>query len=254
MNIIFSSCGNDSLALIQWAIEQKLPNLVVAYSNTKWSTKDWPERVERVRQHVKDNGGVFAVLDSIGFAELARRKKGFPANGMAWCSYNLKIGPAMKWLDLINPGKTATCYTGVMRLESASRKNWPEVLDESPNHGNRKLVSPMATWTLEQRNEYIFRAGFEILPTRSKECEPCVNINLQEIRDMDRGDVVKVIDLEKELGVGERSGKPKYMFRPHRMGGAEGFEQVKERADRGGGKYSPLQDDLFGCDSGFCGQ
>ena len=55
------------------------------------------------------------------------------------------------------------------------------------------------------------------------------------------------------MGVGERSGKAKFMFRPHRMGGARGMQQVKDRADQGGGSYSPLQEDMFGCDSGFCG-
>ena len=47
--------------------------------------------------------------------------------------------------------------------------------------------------------------------------------------------------------------KPKFMFRPHRMQGAKGFKQVKDWANHGGGKYSPEQEDLFSCDSGFCG-
>lgn len=253
MNIIFSSCGNDSVALIQWAIENNLENLIVAYSETKWGSSEWAERVAMVSSFVKSNGGDFVTIESEGFQNLAKRKKGFPANGMAFCSYELKIKPAMEWLDKIDPDKKAVCYTGVMRIESENRKNWPEVLESSPNHGGRRLVSPLAKLTELDRNALLTRAGFEVLPYRSKECSPCVNATIKDLQDLDASDVIKVKILEDELGVGERSGKPKYMFRPHRMGGACGIEQVKQRADQGGGNYSPMQEDLFGCDSGFCG-
>jgi 3'-phosphoadenosine 5'-phosphosulfate sulfotransferase (PAPS reductase)/FAD synthetase len=253
MNIVFSSCGNDSLAVIQWAIESSLPGLVVAYSDTKWSSPDWPERVERVKQYVERNDGRFITIGSEGFANLVRRKKAFPANGMGFCSYELKIKPAMEWLDQFDPDKKAVCYTGVMRIESENRKNWPEVLESSPNHGGRKLVSPLACMTLEQRNELLERSGFEILPHRSMECSPCINATIKDIQQTSDADIIKVINLEDEMGVGEISGKPKYMFRPHRMQGAKGFAQVKDWADHGGGKYSPEQEDLFGCNTGFCG-
>ena len=253
MNIIFSSCGNDSVALIQWAIENELPDLVVGYSDTKWSSPEWSKRVKRVMDYVNDNGGIFFTIDSEGFESLARRKKGFPANGMAFCSYELKIKPAMEWLEEIDPDKKATCYTGVMRIESENRKDWPEVVEESPNHGNRRLVSPLACLTEQDRDDLLIRAGFDVLPHRSMECSPCVNANIKDLQQMPESDVIKVVNLEEELGVGERSGKPKYMFRPHRMGGACGMRAVKKRADQGGGKFSELQEDMFGCDSGFCG-
>lgn len=253
MNIIFSSCGNDSVALIQWAIENRLPDLVVAYSDTQWASPDWHERISKVKELVSDNNGQFITIESEGFPNLVRRKKAFPANGMGFCSYELKIKPAMDWLEGFDPNKKATCYTGVMRIESENRKNWPEVLEESPNHGGRRLVSPLACMTLDQRNELLERSGFEILPHRSMECSPCINATIKDIQQTKESDVIKVINLEEEMGVGEVSGKPKYMFRPHRMAGACGFKQVKEWADHGGGKYSPDQEDLFGCDSGFCG-
>jgi len=252
-NIIFSSCGNDSVALIQWAFENNLKDIVVAYSNTQWSSQDWQQRVDKVKAWVVSNGGQFVVIGSEGFPNLVRRKKAFPANGMGFCTYELKIKPAMEWLDLFDPDKEAVCYTGVMRIESEKRKNWPEVLESSPNHGGRKLVSPLAAKTEDERNDLLLKAGFDVLPHRSKECSPCINATIKDIQQIDQVDVVKVIDLEVEMGVGEKSGKPKYMFRPHRMAGAKGFEQVKRWADQGGGKYSPDQEDLFGCDSGFCG-
>lgn len=253
MNVVFSSCGNDSVALIQWAIENDLPDLVVAYSDTQWANKKWADRVSRVKQFVEVNGGRFVTIKSEGFEQLAKRKKAFPANGMAFCSYELKIKPAKWWLRNKDRKKKAVCYTGVMRIESKERKNWPEVLEQSPSHGNRKLVSPLACLTEKDRNDLLGRAGFEVLPHRSEECTPCVNATLEDLQRLEEPDLIKVELLEDDLGVGEKSGKPKYMFRAKRMGGACGIRQVKKRADQGGGKFSDLQEDMFGCDSGFCG-
>lgn len=253
MNILFSSCGNDSVALIQWAIENNLPDLIVAYSNTKWSSEYWCKRVTRVKWFIENAGGQFVTIDSEGFPNLVRRKKAFPANGMGFCTYELKIKPAMEWLEKIDPSKKSVCYTGVMRIESEKRKNWPVILESSPNHGGRKLISPLACMTEKQRNELLKRAGFEILPHRSKECSPCINATINDIKHLEESDIIKVENLEIEMGTGKKSGKPKYMFRPHRVHGACGIRQVKDWANHGGGKYSPYQDDMFGCDSGFCG-
>lgn len=253
MNIIFTSGGNDSVALLQWAFESKLKNIVAAYSNTQWASKEWKPRIESVKKWVEDSGAKFVEIESEGFANLVRRKKAFPANGMGFCSYELKIKPAMEWLEVFDPEKKAVCYTGVMRIESDNRRDWPEVKLESPNHGGRTLKSPLACMTLAQRNEILKRSGFEILKHRSKECSPCINATIKDIQQVDEADLIKVVNLEVEMGVGERSGKPKFMFRPHRMQGAKGFKEVKDWADHGGGKYSPDQEDMFGCDSGFCG-
>ena len=253
MNIIFTSCGNDSVALLQWAMENELPDLVAAYSDTKWSSPEWPLRVAKVKAWVESNGGEFVTIESEGFKSLVKRKMAFPTNGMGFCSYELKIKPAQEWLESFDPDKKAICYTGVMRIESESRKNWPEVKESSPNHGGRRLVSPLATFTEQQRNELLNRSGFEVLPHRSMECSPCINANIKDIQQINAADVIKVINLEEEMGVGVRSGKPKFMFRPTKTQGAKGFAQVKEWADQGGGNYSPDQEDLFGCNSGFCG-
>ena len=253
MNIIFSSCGNDSVALIQWAFENNIKNVVVAYSDTQWAADWWPARVEKVKNWVELNSGKFETLKSEGFPALVKRKQAFPANGMGFCTYELKIKPAMEWMDTVDPDKQAKCYVGVMRIESEARKDWPEVKEESPNHGGRTMVSPLAKLTEKDRDDLLSRAGFEVLASRSKECSPCINATIKDIQQVSNADLIKVVNLETEMGVGKVSGKPKYMFRPHRMAGAKGFNQVKDWADHGGGSYSPNQDDLFGCDSGFCG-
>ncbi len=49
MWVISSSCGNDSVALIRWAIESKIKKVVVTYIDTGWAAPNWQERVDKVR-------------------------------------------------------------------------------------------------------------------------------------------------------------------------------------------------------------
>lgn len=254
-NVIFTSCGNDSVALIQFAIEQGMENIHAAYSDTKWGSAEWPARVSAVKDWCESNGVTFHTIESEGFANLCKstRKQAFPRDGMQFCSAELKIKPAMLWLDTLDPGKEARCLVGIRREESASRRQWPEWVDESDNHGGRELWSPLVRHTEEDRDELIDRAGFEVLPHRSRECFPCVNSGKLDLRDMSQDDVDKVAGLEAEMGVGKRSGKSKYMFRSEKCGGAKGIVEVIKWASHS--KYIEGQDDMFGggCDSGFCG-
>ena len=48
--IIFTSGGNDSIALTQWAFEKGLTGVTVAYSNTGWAVDYWHDRIEKVRK------------------------------------------------------------------------------------------------------------------------------------------------------------------------------------------------------------
>ena len=45
MHVLFCSYGNDSIALIQWAHERRLEDVVCLYSDTGWSASWWPDRV-----------------------------------------------------------------------------------------------------------------------------------------------------------------------------------------------------------------
>lgn len=256
MNIIFSSCGNDSVAVIQWALENSIDDIHVAYSETHWGSVEWPDRVQLVREYCQHNEVNFHVIDSEGFANLcmSKRKQAFPRDGMQFCTQELKILPALAWLDKVDPDKEATCLVGVRRCESAKRANWPEWVEESDKHGGRSLFSPLVRHDDDMRNALIERTNcIPVLPYRSRECWPCVNSNKMDLRDLTQTDVDKVRLLETAMGVGKRSGKPKYMFRPDSCQGAQGIVEVVKWASHT--KFIQGQDDLFGggCDSGFCG-
>jgi 3'-phosphoadenosine 5'-phosphosulfate sulfotransferase (PAPS reductase)/FAD synthetase len=250
MNIIFGSGGNDSVALVQWAIEKGLQDLHVAYSNTGWAADFWEERLDKFISLVESNGGKYHEIQSEGMVSLVTRKKGWPRNGMAFCSYELKIKPAMQWLETIDPEKEATCLVGIRREESARRAQWPEWVEESENHGGRSLYAPLVRYSVRERDELIVRAGFDVLPHRSMECYPCVNASKADIAMLDAKRIDYIEAVEISLGVGERSGKKKTMFRPGSKKGATGIREVWQWAQTS--NFVAGQADIF-CDSGFCG-
>lgn len=240
--VIFASGGNDSVALVQWAYDNRLSNVVVAYSNTGWASPSWPSRIERFKVWVESLGFSFHEIPSEGMEALIRRKKAWPANRPKFCTYELKIAPAKAWLDTIDPHKEAVCLVGVRREESAARREWLEHIESSENHGGRELWSPLVGIIEAERNTLLEKAGWEVLLYRSKECSPCVNANRTDFRNLEQADIEKVKRNEIETG--------RNMFRPHRFCGASGIEEVMKWAWSDRGKYQP---ENSGCDSGMCG-
>lgn len=253
MHVIFCSGGNDSVALLQFAKERGLTDVHVCYSDTGWAADFWPERIARVRAYAETCGFTWHDIKSEGMVHLVRRKRGWPANKPRFCTAELKILPALAWLEQHDPEEDAICMVGVRREESAERAQWPELVDESENHGFRTLWSPLVRHREADRNELIARAGFEVLPYRSKECFPCVNANREDLRMLgnDEARVTLIAEVEGEMG------PRKTMFRPKRFLGAHGIREVIRWANSSPGQYAPGQFDLAfgpgGCDSGMCG-
>lgn len=255
-HVLFASYGNDSLALIQWAHDQGLEGVVVAYSDTGWSSPAWDERVTKCEAWVQSLGFGTVRIQSEGMEALVRRKKGWPYQRSQFCTTELKIIPAQKWLDANDPDKEAICYVGVRREESANRADWPEWTEESDKHGGRSLHAPLVRLTELQRNVLLAKTGFKPLPHRSKECDPCVNENREGICQISEKRIIFIERLEVDLGH-TSNGKPRTFFRPHRHKGAVGIREMVRWA-KTGGNYNPDQDDFFlgsgaGCDSGMCG-
>lgn len=228
-HVLFVSYGNDSLALLQWAIENKLQGCVALYSDTGWASSAWPERVRRWEEYAGKNGISTARTESIGMPELIKLKKAWPRNGLQFCTEHLKILPALRWLEKNDPNKNAVCVCGVRREESARRRSWPEWIEESEKHGGRPLWSPLVSVTQAQRDVLIMRAGGEPLPHRSQECFPCINSNRAQLRLLTEGRVEEIERLEAEMGH-TAEGKPRTMFRPYRHQGATGIREVWEWA------------------------
>lgn len=259
MNVIFASYGNDSIALIHWAHEQGLDGVTVAYSDTGWSSPSWAVRVARGEALARGYGFATHTIPSVGLPDLVRNRKGWPRQGMQFCTSELKIKPAHAWLDQVDPAREATCLVGVRREESRARAAWPEWTEESDKHGGRSLWAPLVNVKERERDDLIRAAGFEPLPHRSMECWPCVNANRDDLQTLTPKRVDLIEAFEAELGHTSK-GKPRTMFRPYRHMGAVGIREVVRWAQSPRGKFGDedeRQGLLFGtssgCDSGFCG-
>lgn len=248
MKVISASYGNDSIALIQWAYEQGLRGAYVVFIDTGWAGEGWMARVDRCETWVASLGFVpVRIVPRVQFEELIRDRKGFPNQRYQWCSGQLKGVPFLEWIDEADPECKATVMIGKRREESQERADTPEFIDASEYHGGRRVHHPLYLHTEKARDSLIRRAGFEVLPHRSKECDPCVNANRDDMRSLAESDIAKVANLESDTG--------KTMFRPKRHGGAKGIEQVIRWAKSSPGKYNEAQEDLFSspCSTGYCG-
>jgi 3'-phosphoadenosine 5'-phosphosulfate sulfotransferase (PAPS reductase)/FAD synthetase len=253
--VIFVSYGNDSIALLQWAHEQDLEGVAVVFTDTGWAADGWMDRVSRCETWVRSIGFTPYRTNSIGFRQLARDKKGFPTQRYQWCSNILKIEPGARWLKEHDPDARAVCLIGVRREESDDRKDFPEWLIRSMNHGGRVVIAPFATFTDDQRNALILRAGFEVLPHKSRECK-CVNANRGDMLRFTDNDWRGIAEAEQEIG--------KTMYRPHRHMGAKGADEMRKWANSPRGKYRPPDpsdaippddlpdEDVTGCKPGWC--
>lgn len=243
MNVISSSYGNDSIALIQWAHEHSLPDVTVAYCDTGWASPRWAQRVVKSEGLAKSYGFQTVVCKSMGMADLVRVKKGWPGNGQQFCTAHLKGLPFLQWIDEYDKDGVAVVLIGKRRAESEKRRATPEFIESSEYHGGRKIWHPLYLHTDEQRNELLARAGFEPLPHRSLECNPCVNANRNDFLRLTPGEIERVNDLEVEIG------QP--MFRAKRFG-AMGIYGVIAWAKDGRNRGSIEEEEsecasLFGC-------
>ncbi len=249
MYVISSSYGNDSMALIQWAYENKLDDVTIVFIDTGWSGHKWLDRVREGELFAVNYGfSIVRIKPDMQFRELMLHKKGFP-NGVAqWCSGLLKGIPFLNWIESIDPDLKSTVLIGKRRSESIKRANIPEILEESEYHGGRKLWHPLFDHSEIERNDLLSRANFDVLPHRSQECQPCVSLSRKGLRILKEPDIIKTEKLEKEVG--------NLIFRSGSHGGAIGIREVIKWANYGRGAYIYGQDDLFdeGCGSPFgCG-
>lgn len=247
--VSFTSCGNDSVALLQYLFEDKNVQQVTAvYSNTGWAHKDWPSRVEEVKKYVEYNGGVFVEIGSKGFEDLCWAKRGFPSPVMKFCSYELKIKPAKLWLKTFDPNKDFVCAVGIRREESPRRSQWPEWVEESYNHGGRPLWAPLVRYDTVARDELIIKAGFDVLQHRSYECYPCIHATKKELAVLEPWALERVKALESRLG-DTHGGMPRVMYRPTLKRGASGIEEIVRWANTSAREpFVPAGS----CESGFC--
>jgi hypothetical protein len=259
--VLRASYGNDSIALIQWAREEGLTDVVVLYSDTGWSRALWAERVEQMEPWVRSLGFTPARTESVGMEQLLKSKKMWPQRLMQFCTKELKMVPTMAWLEKNDPDRRAIILTGIRREESAHRRAAPMFLINSANDGGRCVLQPFVLFTEADRDALIRRAGFEPLAHRSEECK-CINSGRADIVRWDADDIAQIRRIETKMGFSSK-GKPCTMFRPSKFMGATGIDEIVKWAHSPRGKYKPPQPQMIEpldieqeegepCDSAWC--
>ena len=141
------SWGNDSVALIQLLRERGHEDVVCLYNDTGWAMpahdgeEGWDERVERMEAWARSLGYQTARTRSIGMEKLVRDHRGWPRQGMQFCTEDLKISPTIAWLAERDPWFTAICANGKRRAEGVLRSKTPEWIEESWMHGGRAALA-----------------------------------------------------------------------------------------------------------------
>lgn len=241
--LVACSCGNDSIALLQFMQENKEGMFQVVYNDTGWAREDWPARVIMVSTWCFNRGITFHVTQSEGMENLVMRKKGWPmpASEMQWCTSELKEKPTNKLLSLIDPDCDLVIVTGRRREESQNRSGLPQYQYESTKHGGRDVWNPMYKHNKGMRDALIIRAGFTPLDHSSMECYPCCCANKKDLSLMSETEsrVTQIKRIELSLGH-TKKGKPRVMFRPYRVGGGVGIQQAIQWGKGGRGWKSPF--------------
>lgn len=229
MYLTLCSGGNDSVALLQFMINQKL-GFSVVYNDTGWARDDWQARIDMIKTMLPKNV-TFYTTESEGLEALVRRKKGWPmpASKMQFCTQALKEGPTLELMKRIDPKSELIIVTGRRRAESQNRRAMAVYEDESPKHGGRDVYNPMAMMLEPERDVLIRQFGLEPLPHQSMECYPCVCANKTDLGAIKKDDPVinRIEAIEIDMGH-TRNEKPRTMFRPYRVGGGVGIRQAIE--------------------------
>lgn len=202
MFVIISNYGNESIALIQWAHDQKLKNVTVVNVDTGWSAPCWPAHV----QHCKDWVGALGMSPvtlqpKVDFETLMHTQKSFPSRKFSWCANFLKALPLLEWLDSTSVDPLAEATILLARRRASSRVNYdlPEWIEEEEKLGDRKVWHPLYLHDNDSRDDLIHKANFEVMPHRSLECDPCINSNLNDVLRMDLSVIQRTAKLENEL-------------------------------------------------------
>ena len=237
MLFVSASYGNDSLALIQWLHARGYaPESHIIYADTGWARESWKLRVEIMECWARSLGFATHRTASEGFEALVRRKKGWPRQGIQFCTQHLKIEPVNTMQDAIDPERRGIVVIGKRRAESANRAQTPEFIESDPYNGGRRVWHPLYLHTDEDRDALLHEVGIPVLPHRSDECWPCINANKADImrlaHDIPRVDFIR--RLEVDLGYTSK-GKPRLMYRPYRYRGAKGIDAMIRwaKTDRG---------------------
>lgn len=246
MNIIFGNYGDGTIALIQWAHENALQEVVVCHVDTGFaSTSDeWQHQLKKGIALAQGYGFETKVLPAVmTWSELILKRKTFPSAQFQWCAGWLKGMAFLEYLDEID----LSCLATILLPKHVTHARGDVVLQEWESHsshfGDRRVWQPLYNVSSNDFYELIRRAGFSALYHRSLECAPCIHSTPTDLSRLTLSDQNRVAALEDSL--------KQSLFV---IDGAQGIRAVVEWAQN-----QPLEDNKpayhLGCGTPFaCGE
>lgn len=199
--LIIGNYGNDTLALIQWALEQALSEVRVLSVDTGWAAPKWHEHVARCEAWVKDMGyQVVRLTANPSFADLIKQHGHFPTPKFQWCANALKGVPILNWLDQYDASGRLQLLLGHRRMSARSKQQLPAEVAESESFDERHVIYPLINISTAERNLLLARAGFIPLNHRSLECDPCINSDVFDLSHLSPTEIDRLNALEMSIG------------------------------------------------------
>lgn len=246
MHIIIGNYGNDSLAVLQWAIQTKLTDCYFLSVDTGWAAESWQQRVQQAEGYANQHGiKAIRLRSKVGFADLVNDRLEFPNKKFQWCAGILKGLPLNDYLDQIDPACVAKLLFGKRRAASRANQHLSEYIEQSDHYQGRSIWYPLIDYTDEQRDNLIQATPFPILRHRSLECDPCIHSNANDFQQMSQRDIDKTGALEQQIGTAMFATCPK------------GINQCLEQARKTGKSSQKNYNESFdmGCGSPWgCGE
>lgn len=198
--VIRTQYGDDSIALVQWAYEKKLPNVQVVYADTGFAAESWEERIKLGEAHANRCGFLTTrIISPISFPDAIKGRGEFPSSKFQWCSTLLKGLPFLDWLDTWDIHCNAIIMIAKRKEAASAHGSLSEWIEKCEFHNHRTVWHAILEVNDKERDALLTRAGFKPLNHRSLECEPCVNSTPEDLARLHPMDCEKIDRLEQAL-------------------------------------------------------
>ncbi len=196
MNILITNFGKESVALIQWAHEQKLADIQVISVDTGWGALSWEALRRQGEQWLKKLEKPYHHLSAPKtMQELVIDRKEFPSKKFQWCAGFLKGLAINEYLDNVDIETEATILLA-KRKQSSRANRWLHEHEESEHYQGRTIWYPLLDFSDSQRDGLLSRTGLKVLGYRSDECAPCIHSSLNDMARFSASDIKRLKTLE----------------------------------------------------------
>lgn len=156
------------------------------FMNTQWES---PITIEYVQGPLQDAlGPITEIAAEMGFLDLVKHKGLFPSRVMRFCTTELKVLPAQRFLNIDDEAQATANEivnaVGIRRAESKARSEMTEW--EWSDGFDCEIWRPLVTWTAADVEAIHARHGLAMSPlygmgARRVGCWPCIHASKQEI-------------------------------------------------------------------------